>query len=123
MICGPDHFLIEAETLRILRIRHREMGLNSWLKRSLASYSANGLNFLLKILIILIVVHFIGFQGYDFYSVYIILSSTLLFLDSALPKSAISAIYSAKEEQRTQLSTPFGPPISLRALRYCWRRR
>lgn len=107
MICGPDHFRIETGTLRILRIRHREMGLNSWLKRSLALYSANGLNFLLNILIIPIVVHFIGFEGYGFYSVYIILSSTLLFLDSALSKSAVSAIYSAKEEQRTQLVSSF----------------
>jgi len=77
--------------------------LNSWLKKSLALYSANGLNFLLNILIIPILVHYIGFQGYGFYSVYIILSSTLLFLDSALSKSAVSAIYSAQEEQRAQL--------------------
>lgn len=79
------------------------MELNSWLKKSLALYSANGLNFLLNILIIPILVHYVGFQGYGFYSVYIILSSTLLFLDSALSKSAVSAIYSAKEEQRAQL--------------------
>ena len=55
-------------------------------------YSANGLNFLLNILIIPILVYYIGFQGYGFYSVYIILSSTLLFLDSALSKSAVSNI-------------------------------
>jgi hypothetical protein len=60
------------------------MGLNSWLTKSLALYSAYGLKFMLKILIIPIVVHFIGFQGYGFYSVHIILTSTLLFLDSAL---------------------------------------
>ncbi|WP_191488715.1 lipopolysaccharide biosynthesis protein [Pseudomonas sp. FEN] len=77
--------------------------MNSWLKKSLALYSANGLNFLLNILIIPILVHYVGFQGYGFYSVYIILSSTLLFLDSALSKSAVSTIYSAKEEQRAQL--------------------
>ncbi|NBA97276.1 lipopolysaccharide biosynthesis protein [Pseudomonas sp. R5(2019)] len=77
--------------------------MNSWLKKSLALYSANGLNFLLNIVIIPILVYYIGFQGYGFYSVYIILSSTLLFLDSALSKSAVNAIYSAKEEQRAQL--------------------
>ncbi|MNQ27770.1 Polysaccharide biosynthesis protein [compost metagenome] len=98
---------METGALRTLRIRHREMELNSWLKKSLALYSANGLNFLLNILIIPIVVHYIGFQGYGFYSVYIILSSTLLFLDSALSKSAVSAIYSAKEEQSAQLVNSF----------------
>ncbi|VVP59498.1 hypothetical protein PS903_05956 [Pseudomonas fluorescens] len=77
--------------------------MNSWLKKSLALYSANGLNFLLNILIIPILVYYIGFQGYGFYSVYIILSSTLLFLDSALSKSAVSNIYSVKEERRAQL--------------------
>lgn len=77
--------------------------MNSWLKRSLALYSVNGLNFVLNILIIPILVHYIGFQGYGFYSVYIILSSTLLFLDSALSKSTVSAIYSANAEDRTRL--------------------
>lgn len=94
---------METGTLGSLRIQHREMELNSWLKKSLALYSANGLNFLLNILIIPILVYYIGFQGYGFYSVYIILSSTLLFLDSALSKSAVSSIYSVKEEQRAQL--------------------
>lgn len=103
MLFDPDHSLMETGTLRKLRIRHREVELNSWLKKSLALYSANGLNFLLNILIIPILVHYIGFQGYGFYSVYIILSSTLLFLDSALSKSAVSAIYSAGETQRAQL--------------------
>ena len=77
--------------------------LNSWLKKSLALYSANGLNFLLNILIIPIVVYFIGFDGYGFYSIYIILSSTLLFLDSALSKSVVSSAYSASDQQRSQL--------------------
>lgn len=77
--------------------------MNSWLKKSLALYSTNGLNFLLNILIIPILVHSVGFQGYGFYSVYIILSSTLLFLDSALSKSAVSAIYSGRQGQRAQL--------------------
>jgi O-antigen/teichoic acid export membrane protein len=77
--------------------------LNSWLKKSLALYSANGLNFLLNILIIPIVVFFIGFDGYGFYSVYIILSSTLLFLDSALSKSVVSSAFSASNQQRAQL--------------------
>ncbi|MBN2991566.1 oligosaccharide flippase family protein [Pseudomonas cedrina subsp. fulgida] len=76
--------------------------MNSWLKKSLALYSTNGLNFLLNILIIPILVHSIGFQGYGFYSVYIILSSTLLFLDSALSKSAVNAIYSCKKDRRAQ---------------------
>ncbi|RDS92646.1 hypothetical protein DL347_05595 [Pseudomonas fluorescens] len=89
-------------TLRKFRIRYREFELNSLLKKSLALYSANGLNFLLNILIIPILVHFIGFQGYGFYSVYIILSSTLLFLDSALSKSAVAAIYSGGQDQRAQ---------------------
>lgn len=77
--------------------------LNSWLKKSLALYSANGLNFLLNILIIPIVVYFIGFDGYGFYSVYIILSSTLLFLDSALSKSVVSSAFSKQNQQRAQV--------------------
>ena len=77
--------------------------MNSWLKKSLALYSANGLNFLLNILIIPILVYYVGFQGYGFYSVYIILSSTLLFLDTALSKSTVSAIYSGTESTRPQL--------------------
>ncbi|WMI98300.1 hypothetical protein RBU55_22475 [Pseudomonas chlororaphis subsp. aurantiaca] len=77
--------------------------MNSWLKRSFALYSANGLNFVLNILIIPILVHYIGFQGYGFYAIYIILSSTLLFLDSALSKSTVSAIYSINPDKRAQL--------------------
>ncbi|MCO7628133.1 oligosaccharide flippase family protein [Pseudomonas putida] len=77
--------------------------MNSWLKKSLALYSANGLNFILNILIIPILVYYIGFQGYGFYSVYIILSSTLLFLDSALSKSTVSAIHSAKKVDATRV--------------------
>ncbi|WMN16070.1 oligosaccharide flippase family protein [Pseudomonas piscis] len=77
--------------------------MNNWLKRSLALYSANGLNFLLNILIIPIIIHYIGFQGYGLYSVYIIISSTLLLLDSALSKSAVSIIYSTPEEQRAEI--------------------
>lgn len=77
--------------------------LNSWLRKSLALYSANGLNFLLNILIIPIVVYFIGYNGYGFYSVYIIISSTLLFLDSALSKSVVSSAFSASDQQRSKL--------------------
>jgi O-antigen/teichoic acid export membrane protein len=102
-LLDPDRFYTETGTLRTLRIRHREVELNSWLKKSLALYSTNGLNFLLNILIIPVLVHSVGFQGYGFYSVYIILSSTLLFLDSALSKSAVSAIYSGGQEHRAQL--------------------
>jgi len=83
--------------------RHREIMLNNWLKKSLALYSVNGLNFVLNILIIPIAVYFIGFNGYGFYSVYIVLSSTLLFLDSALSKSVVSSVFSANDQQRAQL--------------------
>lgn len=79
------------------------MILNAWLKKSLAIYSANGLNFLLNILLIPILVYSLGFSGYGFYSVYIVLSSTFLFIDSALSKSVVGAIYASDPNSHGQM--------------------